>query len=81
MVAVEQQELTALAWRRARRLIEEHRPALEAIAAELLKNEVLERDMIVRIMEADREGDRAPVAELPTEAQGARVAASKRLEP
>jgi cell division protease FtsH len=81
MVDEEQQELTDLAWRRARRLIEEHRPALEAIAAELLKNEVLERDMIVRIMDADREGDRAPVAGLPTEAQGARVAASERLDP
>ena len=50
MVDEEQQELTDLAWRRARKLIEDHRDALEEIAAELLANEVLERETIERIM-------------------------------
>ncbi len=80
MVDEEQQELTDLAWRRARRLIEDNRDALETIAQELLANEVLERETIVRIMDAHRGVD-APVQELPTGGLGARVAASERLEP
>src|SRR3954451_14699158 len=56
MVDEEQQELTDLAWRRAHRLIEEHRDALEEIAAELLSHEVLERETIEDIMQRHREG-------------------------
>ena len=52
----EQQELTDLAARRARRLIEEHRDALEEIAGELLAHEVLERGTIEDIMRRHREG-------------------------
>src|SRR5437763_3710507 len=43
IVDEEQQELTDLAWRRARKLIEEHRTELDALATALLDNEVLER--------------------------------------
>ena len=50
IVDEEQQELTDLAWRRARKLIEEHRPELDALATALLENEVLEREDIDRIM-------------------------------
>jgi cell division protease FtsH len=56
MVDEEQQELTDLAWRRAHKLIEEHRDALEEIAAELLSHEVLERETIEDIMRRHREG-------------------------
>jgi cell division protease FtsH len=56
MVDEEQQELTDLAWRRAHKLIEEHRDALEEIAAELLSHEVLERETIEDIMQRHREG-------------------------
>ena len=80
MVDEEQQELTDMAWRRARRLIEDHRDALEAIAQELLTNEVLERETIERLMDEHRKPD-TPVQELPTGGQAARVAASERLEP
>jgi cell division protease FtsH len=80
MVDEEQQELTDLAWRRARRLIEEYREALEAIAAELLTHEVLEREMLVRIMEPHRKPG-APLADLPDSAHGARIAAAERLAP
>jgi cell division protease FtsH len=80
MVDEEQQELTDQAWRRARRLIEDNRDALETIAQELLTNEVLERETIVRIMEAHG-GIPAPVQELPTGGQAARVAATERLKP
>jgi cell division protease FtsH len=81
MVDEEQQELTDLAWRRARRLIEDHRDALDAIAEELLANEVLERDAIERIMrEFHHEGDPA-VDPLPTSGHESRIAASERLDP
>src|SRR3954463_2463651 len=66
MVDEEQQELTDLAWRRARRLIEDNRDALEEIAAELLAHEVLEREAIERIMGAH--GGSA-VSTLPTGAE------------
>jgi cell division protease FtsH len=46
----EQQELTDLAMRRARRLIEENREKLEALAQALLEHEVLEREDIDRLM-------------------------------
>jgi cell division protease FtsH len=50
LVDEEQQELTDQAMRRARRLIEDNRGALEALATALLENEVLERVDIDRIM-------------------------------
>jgi cell division protease FtsH len=81
MVDEEQQELTDLALRRAHRLIEEHRPALEVIAKELLVSEVLERETIERIM-AEHRGDDGPdaVTHLPTGAESP-IAAAERLEP
>jgi cell division protease FtsH len=78
MVDEEQQELTDLAQRRARRLIESNRDALEEIATELLAHEVLERETIERIMAAHRSGDRA-VSQLPTGTES-RIAAAERLE-
>jgi cell division protease FtsH len=77
MVDEEQQELTDLALRRAHKLIETHREVLEEIATELLAHEVLERETIERIMAAHA----APVAQLPSGLDGARVAAAERLEP
>src|SRR3712207_1610301 len=67
LVDEEQQELTDLAWRRARKLIESHRDALEALALGLLGNEVLEREQIEAIMAEHGVGpaEVAPVAELP----------------
>jgi cell division protease FtsH len=56
MIDEEQQELTDLAARRAHKLIEEHRDALEDIAVELLAHEVLERDTIEQIMGRHGEG-------------------------
>jgi cell division protease FtsH len=46
----EQQELTDLAMRRARKLLEENRETLESLAAALLDGEVLERPDIDTIM-------------------------------
>src|SRR5436853_2135300 len=66
----EQQELTDLAARRARKLIEGNRDALEEIAAQLLAHEVLERETIEQIMQRHREG----IASVPS------IAASERLE-
>jgi cell division protease FtsH len=77
MVDEEQQELTDLALRRAHKLIETHREVLEEIATELLAHEVLERETIERIMAAHA----APVAQLPSGLDGARVAAAERLDP
>jgi cell division protease FtsH len=65
----EQQELTDLAARRARKLIEESRDVLEEIAGELLAHEVLERETIEAIMARHREG----VVSVPS------IAASERL--
>jgi cell division protease FtsH len=78
VVDEEQQELTDRAWRRARGLIEDNRDALEAIAVELLANEVLERETIVRIMA--EHGSGGELTQLPTGAE-AQVAASHRLDP
>jgi cell division protease FtsH len=50
MLDEEQQELTDLAMRRARKLIEANRDTLEGLAAELLEHEVLEREDIDRLM-------------------------------
>jgi cell division protease FtsH len=56
LVDDEQQHLTDLAWRRALGLIVEHRRLLDALAATLLDQEVLERDDIERIVgESPRE--------------------------
>src|SRR3954452_1229281 len=78
MVDEEQQELTDLAWRRARKLIEDHRDALEEIAAELLAHEVLERETIEAIM-ARHGGGGGDVSHLPTGSE-AKVAAAERLD-
>jgi cell division protease FtsH len=69
MIDEEQQELTDLAARRARKLIEDHRDALEEIAGELLAHEVLERETIEQIMRRHREG----LASVPS------IAAAERL--
>jgi cell division protease FtsH len=50
MLDEEQQELTDLAMRRARKLIEANRPLLDALAEQLLEHEVLERADIDGIM-------------------------------
>jgi cell division protease FtsH len=54
MLDEEQQELTDLAMRRARKLIEANRDALEALAVQLLEHEVLEREDIDRLMDGHR---------------------------
>jgi cell division protease FtsH len=79
MIDEEQQELTDLAMRRAHRLIEQYRPALEEIAAELLAHEVLEREAIERIMASHHSGDGGELAQLPTGTES-RIAAAERLE-
>jgi cell division protease FtsH len=76
MVDEEQQELTDLAWRRAHKLIGDHRDALESIAAELLAHEVLERETIERIMVAHGHG-----RDVPHVPAAASIAAAERLEP
>jgi cell division protease FtsH len=78
MVDEEQQELTDLAWRRARKLIEDHRDALEEIAAELLAHEVLERETIEAIM-SRHGGVHGEVTQLPTGSES-KVAATERLQ-
>jgi cell division protease FtsH len=55
MLDEEQQELTDLAMRRARKLIEANRDTLESLAQQLLEHEVLEREDIDRLM-AQRRG-------------------------
>jgi cell division protease FtsH len=77
MVDEEQQELTDVAWRRAHKLIEDHREALEEIAGELLAHEVLERDTIERIMARHRGEE--PIAQVPTGTE-AQIAAAERLD-
>jgi cell division protease FtsH len=80
MVDEEQQELTDMAWRRARKLIEDHRPILEDIAGELLAHEVLERDTIERIMSGHL-GSAADerLAKVPTGTESP-IAAAERLD-
>jgi cell division protease FtsH len=79
MVDEEQQELTDLAWRRARKLIEANRAALDALAIGLLENEVLERDAIEAIMaEHSPDGARAVVSQLPAPGGQAQIAAAER---
>jgi cell division protease FtsH len=60
IVDEEQQELTDLAFRRARDLILANRALLDAFAHRLLTNEVLERDDIEAILKAHEEGRLAP---------------------
>jgi cell division protease FtsH len=79
IVDEEQQEITDLAWRRARKLIEDHRDALEEIAAELLAHEVLERETIEEIM-SRHGGVRGELTQLPTGTES-KVAAAERLDP
>jgi cell division protease FtsH len=82
IVDEEQQELSDLAWRRARKLIESHRDALEALAMGLLGNEVMERPRIEQIMAefGQGDGDGGSVAQL-TGSGDAQIAAAERLEP
>jgi cell division protease FtsH len=80
VVDEEQQELTDLAWRRARKLIEDNRSALETIAQRLLVDEVLERDAIEKIMADHRGGDDGLAVEALPTAGEARIAASERLK-
>jgi cell division protease FtsH len=56
IVDEEQQELTDQAFRRARDLIMANRPLLNAFAEHLLKQEVLEREDIERLVNEHREG-------------------------
>ncbi len=56
----ERQELIEEARRAAQKMIVAHRPQLEALAEELLENEVLEREGIERIMEGVPRLERAP---------------------
>jgi cell division protease FtsH len=82
IVDEEQQELTDLAWRRARTLIDSHRDALEALAMGLLGNEVLERPRIEEIMAEFGHGDGDSGAVAPLTGSGdAQIAAAERLEP
>jgi cell division protease FtsH len=57
LVDDEQQHLTDLAWRSALAIIVEHRPLLDALAATLLEQEVLERADIDRIVDGEQLGD------------------------
>jgi cell division protease FtsH len=78
IVDEEQQELTDLAWRRARTLIEKHRPELDALAKALLEHEVLEREDIDRIM---GEHGHALRTVTPLASREQRIAAAERLDP
>ena len=69
----EQQHLTDEAMRGAMRLISEHRPKLDQLASALLRNEVLERKDIDRIMEGVPRFHRSP-------GQGLRVVATTRAD-
>jgi cell division protease FtsH len=81
MVDEEQQELSDLAWRRAHKLIDSHRAALEALAAGLLEHEVLERPAIEQIMAEHGGGNGdGKIADLPASGE-AQIAAAERLDP
>jgi cell division protease FtsH len=69
----EQQHLTDEAMRGAMRLISEHRSKLDQLAGALLRNEVLERRDIDRIMEGVPRFHRSP-------GQGLRVVAASRAD-
>jgi cell division protease FtsH len=68
----ERQDLADQAYRRARDILEGHRPQLDALAHSLLRDEVLERETIDRIM--------AGVPDAPPGSGGLRVAAATRHE-
>jgi cell division protease FtsH len=70
----EQQHLSDEALRGAMRLITEHRSKLDQLASALLRNEVLERRDIDRIMEGVPRLHRTP-------GQGLRVVAASRIDP
>ena len=84
MIDEEQQHIADEAHRRATRMVAAHRPLLEAFAARLLEDEVLERADIERIT-AEYEGEAVPRLRLePLSGNGSgrpSVAASERLEP
>jgi len=69
----EQQHLTDEAMRGAMRLISEHRSKLDQLAGALLRNEVLERRDIDRLMEGVPRFHRSP-------GQGLRVVAASRAD-
>jgi cell division protease FtsH len=73
LVDDEQADITDVAYRCAHRLITEHRATLEEFAQTLLKQEVLERPDIERVMGEDRV---APLK--PAEPGPARIAAAQR---
>jgi cell division protease FtsH len=78
MVDEEQQYLTDLAYRRANKLVLEHRTLLEAFAYTLLENEVLEREDIDALVARYRgESNGAPGAR---GHEPAKLAASERLD-
>jgi cell division protease FtsH len=68
MVDEEQQYLTDLAQRRAAKLVSENRALLEAFAATLLENEVLEREDIERLV-AEHRGRSRPLNGVPESAE------------
>ena len=91
LVDEEQQELTDEAWRRAKRLITDNRPLLDAFAQHLLANEVLEREHIERLLADYRAGKLGP-ADGQADANGSapahepepgvtQLAAAERLDP
>jgi len=80
LVDEEQQFIADQAHRRARRMIAEHRPLLEAFAQTLLEKEVLEREDIERLVQ-EHEGDQPhPLRLEPIGGSEPRIAAAKRLE-
>jgi cell division protease FtsH len=81
MVDEEQQFIADQAHRRARRMISEHRPLLEAFAVTLLDNEVLERDDIDRLVQTHEGAQPHPARLQPLKGGERRVAAAERYEP
>ena len=75
----EQQHLTDEAMRGAARLITEHRDKLDELASALLRNEVLEREDIDRIMDGVPRLDRSPGDGLRVVAAAARTLDSRSL--
>ena len=92
MIDEEQQFIADQAHRRAQQIVAAHLPLLEHFARTLLENEVLERQDIKRLV-AEHEGAQPATRRLEPllkadgngsvsgSSSGARVAASKRLEP
>jgi cell division protease FtsH len=74
----EQQHLADEAMRGASRLLAEHRDKLDQLAAELLRNEVLEREDIDRIMSSGN-APSASVERLKADLSKAQIAAAERL--